>query len=105
MWRANNTFNCSWNAMKQAFEGDGCVVSDKTYCMCRHLTDFVAVRKPNIAVASMDQMTSLSMDDIVNKLRFLFIVVVGLFGLMNVGAFFAALEERLTKKRLLKLIK
>lgn len=90
----------------------------------------------------MDQMTSLSMDDIINKLRFLFIVVralrpptsgsasllhqqqsvkhrrrpftanvgrplqvVGMFGTMNIGAFFAAMEERISKKRLLNLIK
>lgn len=37
MWRKNNSYNCSWNALKQVFEGPGCVVSDST-SWCASLT-------------------------------------------------------------------
>lgn len=70
----------------------------------RHLTDFVAVRKPNIAVASMSQMTSLSADDVFNKLRFLAIAIAVLFGLMNFGAVAAAIQERSSRRRFLTLM-
>ena len=53
---------------------------------CRHLTDFVAVSAPTITVCSISQLTSLSADDVFNKLRFLLYVVAGLFGFMIMGA-------------------
>jgi hypothetical protein len=38
LWRAGNAYNCSWNNIKQAFVGGGCVaVGDSTQCMCRHV--------------------------------------------------------------------
>jgi hypothetical protein len=87
LWRSNNAVNCSWDAIKQAFVGGGCVsAAGPTQCMCRHLTDFASARTPKIATCSLSDMTSLSPGDIVTKLRFLFIVVVVLFGFMNVGA-------------------
>ena len=36
LWRPDNEFNCSWNNVKQAFEGGGCVNAGPTKCMCRH---------------------------------------------------------------------
>ena len=70
----------------QSFEGGGCVASPKTRCMCRHLTDFVGVKKPTIAVCSASQMTGLSANDIFVKLKLLFTIIAVLFGAMNLGA-------------------
>jgi hypothetical protein len=37
LWQANNAYNCSWDAQKQAFVGTGCVEAPgPTQCMCRH---------------------------------------------------------------------
>ena len=69
---------------------------------CRHLTDFVAVKKPTIAVCSASQMSSLSADDVFNKLRFLLSVIVGLFGCMNLGAGIAWASDVRQRSRLLK---
>jgi hypothetical protein len=54
--------------------------------MCRHLTDFAAVRAPKLTTCSLADMVSLNPADIVTLLKFLFIVVIALFGLMNGGA-------------------
>ena len=37
LWQPTNTLNCSWDAIKQAFIGGGCVSSGPTQCMCRHV--------------------------------------------------------------------
>ena len=38
LWQPDNAANCSWDAIKQAFVGGGCVASDgPTQCMCRHV--------------------------------------------------------------------
>jgi hypothetical protein len=98
LWQPGNAAGCAWDNINQAFIGAGCVVADgPTQCMCRHLTDFASARKPQIATCSLSDMTSLSPGDIVTKLRFLFIVVIVLFGFMNVGAiiaFFMDARER-----------
>jgi hypothetical protein len=98
LWRPGNAGNCSWDNVKQAFVGGGCVPSGAaTQCMCRHLTEFASARTPKIATCSLSDMTSLSPGDIVTKLKFLFIVVVVLFAFMNVGAvvaFFLDASER-----------
>ena len=60
LWQ-DNEYNCSWDNIKQSFNGGGCVsAGDSTQCMCRHLTDFAAARKPKIATCSLSDMTSLS---------------------------------------------
>ena len=52
LWRPSNALNCSWDNIKQAFVGGGCVASDgPTQCMCRHLTDFASARVPKSACA------------------------------------------------------
>jgi hypothetical protein len=90
LWRPGNAGNCSWDNVKQAFVGGGCVPSGAaTQCMCRHLTEFASARAPKIATCSLSDLTSLSPGDIVTKLRFLFTVVIVLFGFMNVGAVIA----------------
>jgi hypothetical protein len=39
LWRSGNAANCSWDAIKQAFVGGGCVAAaGPTQCMCRHLS-------------------------------------------------------------------
>ena len=86
--------------------GGGCVAAaGPTQCMCRHLTDFASARVPKIQTCSLSDMMSLSPGDIITKLRFLFIVVIGLFGFMNVGAviafFLDASERKHTLARLL----
>jgi hypothetical protein len=56
----------SWDNIKQSFNGGGCVaVGDSTQCMCRHLTDFAAARKPKIATCSASDMMALNPGDIV----------------------------------------
>ena len=61
LWRTDNGYNCSWDAIKQAFVGSGCVASTgATQCMCRHLTDFASARVPKVATCSLSDMTSLS---------------------------------------------
>ena len=86
LWQ-NNTLGCSWNNTNQTFTGPGCVASPgSTRCMCRHLTDFASARVPQLTTCSLSQMVGLNPADIVNQLRFLFIVVCCLFALMNGGA-------------------
>jgi hypothetical protein len=68
LWRPNNGLNCSWDNVKQAFVGGGCVASDgPTQCMCRHLTDFASARVPKISTCSLSDMTSLSPGEFVSR--------------------------------------
>ena len=61
LWQIENGYNCSWDALKQAFVGGGCVASTgPTQCMCRHLTDFASARVPKVQTCSLSDMTSLS---------------------------------------------
>ena len=83
---SDNAYNCSWDNAKQSFVGGGCVSSGPTKCMCRHLTDFASARVPKISTCSLSDMTSLSPNDLITKLKFLFELVVILFGVMNAGA-------------------
>ena len=82
IWKVNNRVNCTWDAVKQAFFGGGCIsgaVDERTQCLTRHLTEFVSARVPQISVCSASDMTSLNPADIWNKLRMLFYVVLSLF--------------------------
>jgi len=127
LWQ-DNDYNCSWDNIKQSFNGGGCVgVGNSTQCMCRHLTDFAAARKPKIATCSASDMLSLSPGDIVRapaltvvarmrvltcvrflkqvtKLKFLFAVVITLFGFMNVGAVIAFIMDVRERKSTLALL-
>jgi hypothetical protein len=87
LWQAN-ALNCSWDNIKQSFTGDGCSPdpTNTTQCMCRHLTNFASASKPKVSLCSASDMGSLSASDIITKLRFLFIVVITLFGCMHAGA-------------------
>ena len=59
--QSGNAGNCSWDAIKQAFVGGGCVAATgPTLCMCRHLTDFASARVPKVETCSLSDMTSLS---------------------------------------------
>lgn len=49
-------------------------------------------------------MTSLSADDVFNKLRFLLYVISALFGMMHFGAIAAYFQERAQKKKILRQI-
>ena len=85
----DNTYGCYWNNSKQAFVGAGCVASGgPVRCACRHLTDFAGASKPSIPTASLQDLLSLNPADIVTKLKYLFIVVIVLFGCMWIGAAF-----------------
>jgi hypothetical protein len=104
LWQEND-YNCSFDNIKQSFVGGGCVASGgPTHCMCRHLTDFAATRKPKIATCSASDMLSLSPGDIVTKLKFLFAVVITLFGFMNVGAVIAFIMDMRERKSTLALL-
>ena len=86
LWQ-DNDYNCSWDNIKQSFNGGGCVsAGDSTQCMCRHLTDFAAARKPKVAVCSTTDLMSLNPGDVVTRLQWIFIIVVSLFGLVRLQA-------------------
>ncbi len=65
----NASTPCAWDALQQAFIGDGCVAAEATRCACVHLTDFVSSPKPNLPVASLSDLVGLNPADIVTKLR------------------------------------
>ena len=47
----NNSLGCTWDNVKQAFVGAGCVLSGQpVQCACRHLTDFQGASRPSIPV-------------------------------------------------------
>ena len=107
IWKVNNRVNCTWDAVRQAFFGGGCIsgaVDERTQCLTRHLTEFVSARVPQISVCSASDMTSLNPADIWNKLRMLFYVVLAMFLTMNIGAvagyFIDAAERRSVLSRL-----
>ena len=103
LWQTTNTLNCSWDNIKQAFVGSGCVATGNvTRCMCRHLTDFAAARAPVLTTCSLSDMLSLNPGDIVTKLRVLFVVVVTLFGIMNIGAVVGFVLDTRERKRLVQ---
>ena len=103
LWQTDNPYNCTWNNTLQAFNGTGCVASGNvTQCMCRHLTDFAAARAPKLTTCSLSDLTSLSFGDIITKLKFLFAVVVSLFGIMNVGAVIGFIMDVRARKELIK---
>ena len=103
LWQPSNPYNCSWNNTLQAFNGTGCVATgSSTKCMCRHLTDFAAGRTPKLTTCSLSDLLSLNPADIVTKLRMLFIVVIVLFGGMNVGAVLGFGRDTRERKRLIQ---
>ena len=65
------------------------------------LTDFASARVPKIETCSLQDMLSLKPGDIVTKLRFLFIVVITLVGVMNVGALIGLHEDLKERRELL----
>jgi hypothetical protein len=94
LWRPDNGAGCYWDNALQAFRGDACVRSaEPTQCACRHLTDFAAARVPTIQTCSLNDLVDLKPGDIVTKLKFLFGVVVSLFGFMNAGAAVAFFQD------------
>jgi hypothetical protein len=97
LWQ-DNEYNCSWDNAKQSFVGGGCVSNGPTKCMCRHLTDFASARVPKISTCSVSDMTSLNPNDLITKLKFLFQLVVVLFGVMNVGAVIGAYMDMSQRK-------
>ena len=103
LWQPSNPYNCSWNNTLQAFNGTGCVATGNvTQCMCRHLTDFAAARTPKLTTCSLSDMLSLNPADIVTKLRMLFIVVITLFGVMNLGAVVGFILDVRARKQLVQ---
>ena len=101
VWQSN-TLGCWWNNTNQSFTGPGCVSTPgPTQCMCRHLTDFAAARAPSLSSVSTSELLGLSPKDIVTKLRLLFCVVVGLFGIMLLGAAAGYIRDWHHQKQLL----
>ena len=86
MWQPGNVYACHWDAASQSFNGTGCVAATTTQCATLHLTTFASTSAPRIAVASASDLTDINPADLTTKLRMLFGVVIGLFGLMHVGA-------------------
>ena len=67
----------------------------------KQLTDFASARKPTIKTASLSDLMSLSPNDLLTKLRFLFITVMVLFGITVVGAMIGFVLDWDEKRRLL----
>jgi len=61
-------------------------MNNVTRCMCTHLTDFTSSQKISIPMASLSDLIGLNPADLVTKLKTLFIIVIVLFGMMNLGA-------------------
>ena len=129
LWQPN-VYNCSWDAVLQAFTGGGCVPTNapvhcatchvRAHRVARHLlakstdalaarlftqlTDFVSARVPKLSVCTPSDMTSFTPVDVWNRLRLLFYVLLGLFCGMNVGAvigyFIDSSQQRSTLHRL-----
>jgi hypothetical protein len=94
--QANNSVSCAWDNQRQAFTGCGCVPdpAGATQCACRHLTEFASSAAPSIPTCSLSDMVALDPADIVTKLQMLLIVVVVLFGVMNVGVFIGWRQDK-----------
>ena len=105
LWQPNNSYGCFWNAVLQQFQGARCFPAPVTSCMCRHLTDFVAVRAPQIAVCSASQMTSLSANDIFVKLRLLFSILAAMFTFTMMGSAVAWAADERHKRLVLRRIR
>jgi hypothetical protein len=93
MWQPDNSFACHWDATSQTFNGTGCVPAAATQCATLHLTSFISTTAPRIAVASASDLTDINPADLTTKLRMLFGVVIGLFGLMHVGALVGRVQD------------
>lgn len=84
IWNPERT-PCYWNATAQGFSGN-CGNRANLQCACTHLTDFQGGTGIKLQVASLQQMLSLSADDIFVKQRMFAGIVFGLFGLMLLAA-------------------
>ena len=93
IWQPSNSFNCHWDATSQTFNGTGCVAATTTQCATLHLTTFASTAAPRIAVASASDLADVNPADLTTKLRMLFGVVIGLFGLMHVGALVGRVQD------------
>ena len=93
LYRTDNAAGCFWNSTSQAFSGNGCMAANATQCACTHLTSFTGEPAPKIAVCSASDMLNLNPADLVSKLKVLFAIVVGLFGMMHVGAAFGLVQD------------
>jgi hypothetical protein len=117
MWQPGNAYACHWDAASQSFNGTGCVAATTTQCATLHLTTFASTSAPRIAVASASDLTDINPADLTSvrapemlvparlrvltsprylplqKLRMLFGVVIGLFGLMHVGALVGRVQD------------
>ena len=81
-----NPTRCYWRRSTQAFEGCGCEVGPSVQCLCNHATDFSASSsKPKLKPISVAELTSVTLDDLLNAWM-VFAVVGGMFG----GTFFLA---------------
>jgi hypothetical protein len=83
--------------LQHAASGNGCCVrcALTRQRLRLQLTDFASVSTPSLPVCSLSDLTSLDAKDIITRMRLLFIVVVVLFGTMNLGALYGyALDRR-----------
>ena len=100
----NNSLACTWDNQRQSFTGCGCVPDPvaSTQCACRHLTEFASSAAPSIPTCSLSDMLSLNPADIVTKLKMLFIVVIVLFSVMNVGALIGWWQDKRERSTLVE---
>lgn len=86
LWRPDNALKCFWNSSAQSFHGSGCIPPRVTKCACSHLTAFVGNGQPLIRTASFAQMVAVDPMDLFDKLRWLSVIVFGLFALLHLLA-------------------
>jgi hypothetical protein len=101
LWQPDNAYRCNFDAPTQSFLGAGCVQAATVQCATLHLTSFAGQTAPKIAVASATDLVDLDPMEIFTKLRMLFGVVVGLFGIMHLGGAIAYVQDGAEQTRLL----
>jgi hypothetical protein len=100
-----NPTRCYWRRSTQAFEGCGCFVPPAVQCLCNHATDFSASSSPpKIKPISIEELMSISLDDIFNTWK-VFAVVGGMFfSTMFLSCIFETRDNRAKRKLLAKFI-
>ena len=100
LWRppaadgSNSSTGCHWNTTVQNFVGPGCsaglsvgnstaAAPVTTQCACRHATEFASAPKLVISTATPKDLVDFTPDDIIKRLKPLFIIVICAFGGMH----------------------
>jgi len=110
---ANSNSSCAWNVTVQNFVGPGCgagltitaaAPAPVTQCACRHATDFTSAPPLVISAASPKDLVDFSPEDVIKRLKPLFIIVISFFGGMHVLTVVGYYRDKGIKRRTLAAI-